>query len=246
MTAQLSTRASQAAPVLHAPVFIARGWPQRCLTSVGLAASVFLTVYYPDRDDFSGALVGGLSALFVVPFAFAAIAKTRPLQQRATAQHARLAGLALIIGVGLGIANLVSNRLIAMLHPDLLNLMRDRWAGFEPWRMIIAEPLAEEIIFRLVLLGVIAWILSRVVREQRAVFPVALGISAFLFGVVHIIDPIPLTGAAAALRPIAVTVKSGAAGLLLGWVFWRWGLPYSFVVHGTANAVHMILAPALF
>src|SRR5688572_8586994 len=171
MPAQLSTGASQAGRVMNGPAFTARGWAERCLASAALAASVFLTMYFPDRDDFSGAMLGGLSALFVVPFAFAAIAKTRPMQQRAIAQHARLAGLALVIGVGLGIANLVSNRLIAMLHPDLLNLMRDRWAGVKPWRMIIAEPLAEEIIFRLVLLGVIAWILSRVVREQRAVFP---------------------------------------------------------------------------
>ncbi|MGH9794241.1 MAG: CPBP family glutamic-type intramembrane protease [Candidatus Acidiferrales bacterium] len=45
---------------------------------------------------------------------------------------------------------------------------------------------------------------------------------------------------------ITVVVKSTAAGLLLGWVFWRWGLPYSIMCHFTANATHLMLAPALF
>ena len=43
-----------------------------------------------------------------------------------------------------------------------------------------------------------------------------------------------------------VVLKDSAAGVLLGWVFWRLGLPYAIVCHGAANAVHRFTWPMLF
>jgi membrane protease YdiL (CAAX protease family) len=43
-----------------------------------------------------------------------------------------------------------------------------------------------------------------------------------------------------------VVLKAGAAGLLLGWVFWRWGLPYSIACHGATNAIHLLVMPVFF
>ena len=48
------------------------------------------------------------------------------------------------------------------------------------------------------------------------------------------------------LYAIGMAVKSGAAGMVLGWVFWRRGLAYSIVCHCAANATHLVLMPVLF
>jgi hypothetical protein len=45
---------------------------------------------------------------------------------------------------------------------------------------------------------------------------------------------------------VGMAAKSSAAGLLLGGIFWRWGLPYSIVCHSTANGIHLLLMPLLF
>lgn len=89
-------------------------------------------------------------------------------------------------------------------------------------------------------------LIARRVGDQRTVFHIALGVSALLFGLAHILYPMPAGGAVRTVHAIAVVVKSAAAGLLLGWVFWRWGLPYSIMCHSMANAAHLMLAPALF
>jgi membrane protease YdiL (CAAX protease family) len=70
----------------------------------------------------------------------------------------------------------------------------------------------------------------------------ALGVSSLVFGVAHI-------GYGGVNTPVyqpGMAVKSSAAGVLLGWVFWRRGLPYSIVCHSTANAIHLVLMPLLF
>jgi hypothetical protein len=35
--------------------------------------------------------------------------------------------------------------------------------------------------------------------------------------------------------------KYTLAGLPLGWIFWRWGLPYAILCHIAANAAHLDL-----
>jgi membrane protease YdiL (CAAX protease family) len=48
------------------------------------------------------------------------------------------------------------------------------------------------------------------------------------------------------VHALGVAVKSSAGGVVLGWVFWRRGLPYSIACHGLANAVHLLAWPAIF
>lgn len=207
-----------------------------------IALLIVVLVYFPDRDDGSGAILGGLLALIPIALGLAALPRVRPLPSRSAAVRIRLAVLALAVGLALGIANLTVNYGMAMLDPDIHQQMVTRWAKFSTWSVVFAEPVMEEIAYRLVLLTGLAWLVARFTDNRRTIFGVALGISAVLFGVAHIFyggidDPLYAAGMA---------IKTSAAGALFGWVFWRWGLPYSSICHCAANGIHLVLMPALF
>ena len=221
---------------------VTRSWTERLIAATATAVAVFLLLYFPDRDDGSGSLLGAISTLVAVALGLAAVEKPRSLPKRSTVEHARLIGPALGLGVGLGVANLIFNYGMASLDPAIYEQMVTRWSEFSAWSVVISEPVVEEIIFRLLLMSAIGWIAARFTDNRRIIFFVALGISSLLFGIAHIF----YGGVHTPLYRIGIGVKSGALALLMGWSFWRWGLPYSIVIHCTANAVHLVLWPVLF
>jgi membrane protease YdiL (CAAX protease family) len=208
------------------------------------ATAVILALYFPERNDGSGAILGGAFAFGAVALGLAAVADARPLPRRSGKERFRLMGLSLVLGVALGLANLITNYGIALLDDAIYRQMTEQWSQFSAWSVIFAGPMVEEIGYRLVLMGGAAWLLSRFTHDRRVVFLVALAVSALLFGLAHVLPSSrPTTGV---LHATCVVLKSSAAGLVLGWVFWRRGLPYSIACHGTANAVHLLVAPVLF
>ena len=214
----------------------------RLLVAAATAVGVSLLLYFPDRNDGSGAILGGLGVLIGVALALAPVAKYRPLPQRSSMEHLRLALQTLGIGVALGIGNLLVNYGLAVWKSAIYEQMVSRWARFSPSSIVMSGPIIEEIGYRLVLLGGLAWIVARFTNDRRTITFVALGVSSSVFGLAHIFyggvdDPLYVVGMA---------VKSGAGGLLLGWVFWRRGLPYSIACHAAANATHLLLMPVLF
>jgi len=104
----------------------------------------------------------------------------------------------------------------------------------------------EEIVFRLFFLSAVALVVARFVEDPRVVFWTALGLSAFVFGLMHVVRPMPESSTLAWLYGSGVALKSGLASLLLGWIFWRWGLAYAIVAHFAANAAHGLLEPLVF
>ena len=150
-------------------------------------------------------------------------------------------GLSLIIGSALGLANLIANYSVASLDSRIYVRMSEMYARSSAWSGVIANPLLEEIGFRLFLMGGIAWLLSRSTDDRRTVFLVALVVSALVFAPLHLLRP-----PAGLLDATVVVLKAGAAGLSLGWVFWRWGLPYSIACHGATNAIHLLVMPVFF
>jgi membrane protease YdiL (CAAX protease family) len=214
----------------------------RFLVAAAIAATVSLLLYFPDRGDESGAIVGGLSALIGVAIGLAAVVKYRPLRESPPRVHVRRMALTLGLGVGLGLANLLVNYGMAVWRPAIYEQMVSRWALFSPWSIVIAGPIIEEIAYRLVLLSVFAWVVARFTDDPRRIFYTALGLSSSLFGLAHIF----YGGVDDPLYALGTAVKNAGAGVLLGWVFWRRGLPYSIVCHAAANATHLLLMPLLF
>lgn len=216
--------------------------------AVAVAVAVFIALYFPDRDDTSGAVFGALFAFGAAALGLAAIARVRPLPRREVQQYAITAGLVVLLGVALGAANLGANYSISMLDPIIHQQMAERWQQYSDWSMLVADPFMEELGFRLFLMGTVAWLVMRITTDRKKAFLVALGISALLFGLIHIVGrpPMPVSEAINVAYSLGVVIKSAGAGLVLGWVFWRWGLPYSFACHSIANATHLLLAPTLF
>ena len=206
-----------------------------------LAAAAFLALYFPNRDDTGGAIVGAALAFCASAIRFAAVARVRPLPRRPLRKRARFMGLSLMIGMALGLVNLIANYSVASLDSRIYVRMSEMYARSSAWTGVFANPLLEEIGFRLFLMGGIAWLLSRSTDDRRTVFLVALAVSALVFGPLHLLRP-----PAGLLDATVVVLKAGAAGLVLGSVFWRWGLPYSIVCHGTTNAIHLLAVPLFF
>lgn len=206
-----------------------------------VAVAVFLSLYLPEPTDGSGALLGGAFAFAAVAIGLAAVAHVRPLPSRSGSDRLRSLGLSLAAGSAFGILNLMANYGLAASDPKIHERMIEQWARFTAWSVMFAGPLVEEIGFRLLLMGGAAWLVSQLTQNRRVVFFVALAVSAFIFGLGHLLRP--TTGV---VHATGVVLKDSAAGVLLGWVFWRLGLPYSIVCHGAANAVHRFTWPMLF
>jgi membrane protease YdiL (CAAX protease family) len=196
-------------------------------------------------DAGSLALTGAIGATFVLA-GFAAVWRCRPLAPRGAADPSRLVLLSLAAGTALGMANLAANWAIAEWDPRLRALLVQRMAAIG-WRSaVVAAPLVEEVAVRLFLMSAIAWVVSRFTDRAGLVFAIALVGSAFVFALLHLARPLPADSMLANSYRALLLVKYTMAGLPLGWIFWRWGLPHSIVCHAAANAAHIAFQGLVF
>jgi membrane protease YdiL (CAAX protease family) len=111
------------------------------------------------------------------------------------------------------------------------------------WKRLLAGILyggiTEELLMRLFLLSVVAWLLGRWWKTTERVpspgaFWAAIIVVAFLFGVGHL----PTTAAMAPLTQVLVVralVLNGVAGVAFGYLYWRHGLEAAMVGHMSAH-----------
>jgi hypothetical protein len=190
--------------------------------------------------------VVGVSGAALVFLGFAAASRCRTLSLNTTAQRARLAVLSLAAGTALGVANLAANWVIAEADPRVRALLVERMATINPVDAVLAAPLVEEVAVRLFLMSVIAWLASRFTKRAALAFAIALVGSAFFFALLHLGRPFPDNPMLANYYRAELLTKYTLAGVPLGWLFWRWGLPYAILCHVAANAAHLALQESLF
>lgn len=145
--------------------------------------------------------------------------------------------MAAIAGGLLGFAILVFGRVLVSIDASVARIA----AGTEDWAELVllameAAPF-EEVIFRLVGLSVIAWVVGRMGRYQDNAFPIALVVSSLLFGLAHL-PSVSLAG-------LGLVLDNTGGGSVVGWLFWRWGLPYAIICHFTAGLVVQGLGPSV-
>lgn len=188
-------------------------------------------------------MVHAAAAAGLVVLGFAAASRVRPMSNREGIERLRFAGWSLSIGALIGITNLAVNLGMASLHPTVHRFLLDRLSQLPRYASTIAAPVIEEVSFRLFFMSAVALVVAQLVEDQRVVFWTALAVSTLVFGLMHILRPMPESLDAAWIYRSGITLKSGFGGLLLGWIFWRWGLGYAIACHFAANAAHLLLEP---
>ena len=190
--------------------------------------------------------VGGVSGAALVFLGFAAASRSRVPHRSATVDRLRLALLSLAVGATLGLCNLAANWTIAAADPRIRALLVERMATLAPLDALLASPILEEVAVRLFLMSAMAWAVLRVTKRRGLAFAIALIGSALFFAVLHLGRPFPGDPAMANYYRAALLTKYTLAGVPLGWIFWRWGLPYAILAHAAGNAAHLALQGALF
>jgi membrane protease YdiL (CAAX protease family) len=108
----------------------------------------------------------------------------------------------------------------------------------------------EEILLRLFVLTLFAWLGSRLSRTADgrptlAVLWVANILAAVLFGAGHLPTAaaigLPMTG----LFVTQIIVLNGLAGLAFGWLYWTYGLESAMLAHFSADIVLHVIAPLI-
>jgi len=197
-------------------------------------------------DDLASFAIGAASGAALVLIGFAAAARTRTLSRTASSDRGRLTLLALAAGAGLGLANLAANWLIASAHPTIRTLLVERFTTMDPLVAVIAAPFGEEVTVRLFLMSAIAWVVSRFTKNPSIVFAAALVASSLVFALLHLGRPFPGDPSVASFYRAALVTKYALAALPMGWLFWRWGLPYAILCHAAGNATHLVLQRFVF
>lgn len=141
-----------------------------------------------------------------------------------------------------------------LLPPIILLADRLLFAGIsmERVRAFVAQPLTtklqivatagivEELVFRVVISTLVAWIVWLVTKRQTAAIWTGIVVAAVAFGLAHVANlanvPHPY------LRAITL---NGIAGLALGWLYWRRGLEWAVLAHLIADATMYLLLPAI-
>ncbi len=130
---------------------------------------------------------------------------------------------------------------------NTLNLQTAQPAAWQGFLASFYGGIAEEIMLRLFVMSLLAWLGSFVSRTTEgkptsAVFWIANILAAVLFGLGHL----PATALLIPLTPLVITraiVLNGLAGIGFGWLYWKRGLEFAMIAHFSADIVlHVLLA----
>ena len=228
---------------------IFRGSLKQAAIAIGgtwLTFVVALCLALPQPVHLTQFLGGAFIGAILVTSGFFASSRGRLVSARPFSQRAKLTALAFLLGAFLGAVLLAALSVLVRFEPAL----RARFAGrlaepiWRPWALAFESSILEEITFRLFAMGLLVWLATRLFSQARSSFIAGLIGSALLFGMAH------LPAWASVSHPTfllfgLVLLLNGIGGLLLGWVYWRWGLPYAVYCHFAGDVVLQVLGPHL-
>lgn len=156
--------------------------------------------------------------------------------------------IAIIAGI-IGTAAVI---LIEMLYfrPRIPDAFHTTEGHMPVWKRFLASfygGITEEVLVRWFVMSGIAWLLSRIWQTEAgdptlAVLWIANILAALLFGILHL----PATARLAKLTPTLVVraiMLNGLLGLILGYLFWTYGLEAAIIGHFTGDIVIHVFAP---
>jgi membrane protease YdiL (CAAX protease family) len=108
--------------------------------------------------------------------------------------------------------------------------------------------LVEEIWVRLGVMTIIAWLLVRLLRHaelRRSVAWASIGLSAFVFGLIHL-PQLNATGAASLVGIGATMGGNFLVGVTCGWLYWRRSLIAAIAAHFAVDLVLHVFSVLVF
>jgi membrane protease YdiL (CAAX protease family) len=157
--------------------------------------------------------------------------------------------LGLLVGIAVGTVLLIS---LLVLAPRLPNLPFVIAARLPVWKRLLAcfyGGIYEELLTRLFLLSLVAWIVNRSWRKptpelSKSAFWFANILVAILFGLGHLPSAslfMPITR----LVVTAALLLNGLAGIAFGYLYRRQGLEAAMIAHLTGDFVIYVVGPVL-
>jgi len=212
--------------------------PNTEVASAGLIWLLFVLAFVPDYTR-GETLVAGALGIPLVAMGVAANRRVREHRHLSRRSSAQLGFLSLGIGLAMGVAILGALLWFGRIDPEV-NQDFIRFAG-EPWWKPLGRAFSaaviEEVVFRYFGMAVLVWIVIwRGVTPKRAYW-FSLIATALVFGLVHM-SGIPTVAAAR-------VCLNATAGLVVGYVFWRWSLIHAVAIHFFAGLVVQSLGPHL-
>ncbi len=153
----------------------------------------------------------------------------------------------LITGVLVGIALLVCLLVLAPRLPSLPFVQAARLQIWKRFLVCFSGGIYEEVLTRLFLLTVVAWIANRSWQKARdplsnSAFWFANVFAALLFGLGHL-PTVSLFMPITPLVVVAALILNGIAGIAFGYLYRRNGLESAIVAHFTADFMLYVLGP---
>jgi hypothetical protein len=163
-------------------------------------------------------------------------------QTNVAAQAQAMVAPALILGITSSLVVLVLE--VAVFWPRLPQAMRDHFPIPALWKRLLASfygGIDEEILLRLFLLSLLAWLIGFVWhvpggKPTLGAFWLANVLAAVVFGLGHL----PATAALVKLTPVLIVralLLNGIVGTAAGYLFWRYGLEAAILAHFSADIV---------
>jgi hypothetical protein len=159
-----------------------------------------------------------------------------------TSEALAMIGPALILGIASSAVMLILE--ITVFWPRLPKAMREDTPIPALWKRFLASfygGIDEEILLRLFLLSLLAWLISLVWHNPGGMptigaLWVANIIAAVIFGLGHL----PATAALAKLTPLLIwraILLNSIVGVAAGYLYWRYGLEAAMLAHFSADIV---------
>jgi hypothetical protein len=222
---------------------------------VWLAFLLALALALPQPPGLVELAVGAAAGALLIAAGFAcARALGRPPAAVVVAERGRRilltrSALAVVAGAVLGLVLLAILAGLARVEPALRARMAGRLGepAWRPWALAFESSIVEEVIFRLFLMTLAAWAVTRLLSRRAAgplPFAIGLAVSTLAFGAAHVPAWTAVAGPSLLLVG-GVVALNGIGGLLLGWVYWRWGLLLAILCHAAGDVVVQSLGPRL-
>jgi membrane protease YdiL (CAAX protease family) len=157
----------------------------------------------------------------------------------------------LLLSVGIGILGGLLIIVMSIPFASLSVSFLKTEMGVAPWKALLAAfygGIAEEVVFRLFLMTLLAWILSKFMktgdgRPTNTAIWIAIIVSTLVFGLGHL----GITGSLTAITPIVIgrAVLLNGVGVLFSWLYWKKGLESAMIAHFTSDIVIHVITPVI-